>query len=435
MSASTPPPRADFTVAALRAEAELGHPQSLFDLARALVARKEFDEVLDLYRRGAQGNHVGCQIEYARLLMWGLGCDPAPAQAVEWLERAEAQGEAVGGYYLALMALGSVVLPRDGKINERMLAAAKADFPPALLATAVHLGRRDNREDQTRCLQLLGRATNLGDPVAAQLLVERLVRGEGCDVQPRAARQLRAQLAAHGLPSLPSIVAGIPPLRLPLRESGLPEPGMLAFEDVLQPAPMQTLCDSPHVMQIDQLLSADECRLLVAYAQPMLQRSRTIAPESGQAIEMDLRTSADASFDPMMEDFALRMVQLRMARSARMELPHPGQLSVRRYRPGGQYKPHRDYRPVSSLLQDRPGAGNRARTICVYLNNVDAGGETEFPLAGVRVSPQAGRAVVFDNLLPDGAPDPQSLHAGLPVQRGEKWLATLWLRQKRYRQY
>ena len=51
------------------------------------------------------------------------------------------------------------------------------------------------------------------------------------------------------------------------------------------------------------------------------------------------------------------------------------------------------------------------------------------------IAPVPGRAVVFDNLLADGRPDPESLHAGLPVARGEKWLATLWLRERRYRHY
>jgi hypothetical protein len=62
-------------------------------------------------------------------------------------------------------------------------------------------------------------------------------------------------------------------------------------------------------------------------------------------------------------------------------------------------------------------------------------GATEFPVAGVTVVPKAGTAVVFDNLLPDGSPDPDSLRAGLPVERGVKWLATLWLRQGRYREF
>jgi hypothetical protein len=82
---------------------------------------------------------------------------------------------------------------------------------------------------------------------------------------------------------------------------------------------------------------------------------------------------------------------------------------------------------------DRPHAGNRTRTVCVYLNPVAAGGDTDFPVAGVRVAPEVGKAVIFDSLHADGTPNPDSLHAGLPVEDGEKWLATLWIRQGRYR--
>ena len=60
---------------------------------------------------------------------------------------------------------------------------------------------------------------------------------------------------------------------------------------------------------------------------------------------------------------------------------------------------------------------------------------TDFPAIGVTVAPSPGRAVVFDNLDDEGQSDPESLHAELPVQRGEKWLATLGLRERRYRDY
>lgn len=124
-----------------------------------------------------------------------------------------------------------------------------------------------------------------------------------------------------------------------------------------------------------------------------------------------------------------------MASAAGVPLDHAEHLVVLRYEPGQEYRPHRDYRPPSSIERDRPEAGNRMRTICAYLNTVEAGGQTEFPVAGLRVEPRPGRAVVFENLHPDGSPDPDSLHAGLPVERGEKWLATLWLRQGRYRAF
>ncbi|MFD0738517.1 2OG-Fe(II) oxygenase [Lysobacter koreensis] len=419
----------------LRTAAGSGVPEAMFKLAVGLVTQQRFEEAFDLHRQAAEAGHVGAQIELARMLMHGIAGDPDPRLAVHWLERAETAGQPIAGYYLAMMQLGTVAMPRDGLINHRVLAAVQADFPPAIRAAAIHFGRKQSDADQTVCLQLLSRGSNLGDVVAAQLLAERLQRGEGCQPQPQAAAQLRAQLAAVGHKPLPSISVPIPPLVLPLRESGRVEPGVLALEEVLQPAPMQVMSRRPHVMRIDKLLSADECRLLVAHAQPNLRRSQTVDPETGQPVALEIRTSSDASVDPITEDLALRMVQLRMARSARVELSHAEHLTVLRYEPGEEYRPHRDYRPPSSIERDRPEAGNRARTICVYLNDVEAGGETDFPLAGVRIAPVAGRAVVFDNLFNDGRPDPESLHAGLPIAHGEKWLATLWLRERRYRHY
>lgn len=419
----------DAVIAQLRLQAANGSPQALHQLASALVARNAIEEALPLHRRAAEQGQVNSQIEYARMLMFGVATNPDPAQAAQWLLRAEAAGSAIAGYFLVLMSFGDGAVPRDGRFNERLLNAIRADYPPALRAAAIHFGRKQDPADQTRCLQLLERAAARGDAVAGRLLVERLARGEGCPPQPAAAHEITLQLARHGIGALPAIevpASGRAPV---------PAPGVLALEEVLQPVSRIEQAERPRVWMVDELLSADECRLLVASAEPRLARSRTLDPETGLPVPMELRTSEDASFDPILEDLALRLVQLRMATAAGLPLSQAEHLIVLRYRPGQEYRPHRDYRPPGSIERDRPEAGNRQRTICVYLNEPDAGGETEFPVAGLKIAPRAGRAVIFDNLHADGRPDTDSLHAGLPVQKGEKWLATLWIRQGQYRAY
>ena len=419
----------DSVIAQLREQTANGSPQALYQLACALVTRHQIDEALPLHRRAAELGFVNSQIEYARMLMFGVATDADPVQAAQWLMRAEAAGSAVAGYFLVLMSFGDGALPPDGRFNERLLNAVRADYPPALRAAAIHFGRKQNAADQNRCLQLLERAAARGDAIAARLLVERLARGEGCPPQPQTAREITLQLSRHGFGALPAIEVASPE-----RES-VTVANVLRLEEVLAPVERVQQSERPHVWLVDQLLSADECRLLVASAEPRLQRSRTVDPETGLPVSMELRTSEDASFDPILEDLALRLVQLRMATAAGMPLSHAEHLIVLRYRPGEEYRPHRDYRPPGSIERDRPEAGNRQRTICVYLNEPEAGGETEFPVAGLKVAPRAGRAVIFDNLHADGRPDTDSLHAGLPVQQGEKWLATLWIRQGRYRAY
>lgn len=414
----------------LRTAARGDDPDAWSKLAIALVHVHQVDEAFELHTRAAARGHVVSQMEAARMQLYGIVGDADPAAAVEGFECAEAAGAPQAGYYLALIALAGHALARDTRINVRMQTAVDAGFTPALRAAAVHFGRRPDPRDQARCVELLGMATRAGDEVAAQLLVARLHRGEGVARDPQAAARLLAQLTHAGHAPLPEIATPTRP------ESALVcPPGVLAFEEtLLGPTPVE-LAARPRVQRIDGLLSADECRLLIACARPVLRPSQAVDPETGLPLRVPLRTSSDAPMDPVYEDFALRCVQLRIAAAARTPLVNAEHLTVLRYAPGQEYRPHRDYLPAGAIERDHPGAGNRSRTICVYLNQVEAGGSTEFPHAAVSVDPVPGRAVVFDNLLPDGSPDTESLHAGTPVQRGEKWLATLWLRQRPYRDY
>jgi hypothetical protein len=411
----------------LRAAAAETSPQAWFQLAQGLVARQRMEEAYAWHRRAAEAGFAPSQIELARMQLHGVGTERDAPEAVEWLLRAEATGHPIAAYMLAMVSVGGLVVPCDGRINARLLTALNAGMTPALRAAAIHFGRRRNPEDQQRCLQLLDHAAARGDWVAALLLSERLARGEGCPVDRDAAGRLRARLQAGGIEPLPA-------LSVDTLASGF-SPGTLALEECRTQPALREVSERPRVAVIDGLLSADECRLLIAASRPMLRRSLAIDERTGEAAAMQVRTSSDASFDPLVEDLSLRLVQQRMASAAGMQLVQAEHLVVLAYAPGQEYRPHRDYRPPESLRDDVPEAGNRARTLCVYLNEPEAGGETAFPVAGVTVEPQAGSAVVFDNLLPDGSPDADSLHAGLPVERGEKWLATLWLRQGHYRAF
>lgn len=439
MSDRPPPPSKDApaidsrALDQLRHAAETGSHDAMFQLGNALVAQGRADEALRYYRQAAHAGHAAAQIEWARGRLYGIDAPADPGEAVHWLQCAQATGHPAAGYLLALVALGDTASGSDSatfaRINAWMLDAIRHDLPPALRAAAIHFGRRAADDDQTRCLQLLERAAGRGDIVAARLLAERLARGEGCPRQPEAAAALWQQLAQHGVPRLPAIEAPTsPPLEARVA-------GTLAFEESLRVPASAQLSERPAVRRIDGLLSADECRLLAASAQPLLQPSMTLDPVSGAPIANPVRTSHDASFDPLREDFVLRLVQLRMARAAGLPLVHAEQLIVLRYAPGQEYRPHRDYLPPARLSADRPEAGNRRRTICVYLNEVAAGGATVFPEAGLEIAPAAGRAVVFDNLDAEGRPDADSLHAGQPVVSGEKWLATLWMRERPYRTF
>ena len=106
---------------------------------------------------------------------------------------------------------------------------------------------------------------------------------------------------------------------------------------------------------------------------------------------------------------------------------------IQRYRIGNQFKAHMDY-----FDPDEPGEyaefvgdnGQRTWTFMIYLNNVDGGGATEFVDLGQKIYPQKGRAVIWNNLHPDGSPNPLTRHRGMPVTAGEKYIITKWFREK-----
>lgn len=52
--------------------------------------------------------------------------------------------------------------------------------------------------------------------------------------------------------------------------------------------------------------------------------------------------------------------------------------------------------------------------------------------AGVTVKPRKGDALFFYSLTPSSELDPNSLHAGCAVVKGDKWSATKWLRVQDY---
>jgi prolyl 4-hydroxylase len=71
---------------------------------------------------------------------------------------------------------------------------------------------------------------------------------------------------------------------------------------------------------------------------------------------------------------------------------------------------------------DRP-AGVRILTFYIYLNDVEEGGGTQFPVLNLTVTPRRGRAVLWPSVLNEdpNKKDPRTVHEAMPVIRGEKY--------------
>ena len=111
---------------------------------------------------------------------------------------------------------------------------------------------------------------------------------------------------------------------------------------------------------------------------------------------------------------------------------HQEPLNVLRYNPGQEYVPHWDYIEEQG---DMP-CGGRIATVLMYLNALPegAGGETHFLNMDVKCKPDvAGAALYWYNVHATGnageglTPDERTLHAGLPVKAGCKFVCCKWI--------
>ena len=105
------------------------------------------------------------------------------------------------------------------------------------------------------------------------------------------------------------------------------------------------------------------------------------------------------------------------------------------YAVGQESKGHTDYfEPTGVDYQRYCGiAGNRTWTAMVYLNEPEAGGATRFKAIDKTIQPETGKLVAWNNRRPDGSLNPATLHHGMKVRAGVKYVMTKWFREREWR--
>jgi prolyl 4-hydroxylase len=190
---------------------------------------------------------------------------------------------------------------------------------------------------------------------------------------------------------------------------------------------------APDVAILQNVLTPAECDELIALSRPKLQRSRIVDHQTGAEEVMDLRSSYGTYF-LRSENSLVKRIEQRLATIIGMPVDHGEGLQILHYGVGAEYVPHYDFflpESSGSAVHVKKG-GQRVITVIMYLNDVEGGGETIFPEINFSVTPRKGSAVYFSYCNSQNKLDRLTLHGGAPVIRGEKWIATLWVRQSVY---
>ena len=198
-----------------------------------------------------------------------------------------------------------------------------------------------------------------------------------------------------------------------------------------EPAKVLVAMRFPPIQVFMNLLTGEECDTLIKDASPRLKNSSVVETTTGNSVPSEGRTSRGMFFE-LAETPTVARIEDRLVKMFNWTPKFHEGIQVLHYGVGGRYDPHHDYflPSTESATKLTAETGQRLGTVLLYLNTPEEGGGTGFTDIGMEIAAVKGNGVFFSYDRPH--PSTKTLHAGLPVIKGEKWVATFWFREKAY---
>jgi prolyl 4-hydroxylase len=185
------------------------------------------------------------------------------------------------------------------------------------------------------------------------------------------------------------------------------------------------------IFVVRDFLTLDQCAQLIVLIDKDRVPSGLLAPSA----DPEFRTSESCNLS--LGDAINRTVEGKINGLTGIPPSQGETIQGQRYAAGQQFKPHHDffYTTEPYWPEQELHGGQRTWTAMVFLNTPEAGGQTFFPQANVRVTPRTGNLLLWNNLDEYGQPNPYSLHTGMPVEAGVKYVITKWYRERDWAWY
>ncbi|MBV1900202.1 MAG: 2OG-Fe(II) oxygenase, partial [Kordiimonadaceae bacterium] len=176
---------------------------------------------------------------------------------------------------------------------------------------------------------------------------------------------------------------------------------------------------------VDDFLAEGECKTLIALIKADLRPSTLTQEESDEYFRTSSTCNLGLNKHPLVADLDRRMCSMLGLDPTCAEV-----MQGQHYEVGQEFKAHTDSfeKPDSTHMTEH--LGQRCYTFTLYLNDVEKGGQTKFPLLDQSIQPKRGTAIIWNSLRPDGSLNPLSLHQGMPIIKGEKTIITKWFRTR-----
>lgn len=195
----------------------------------------------------------------------------------------------------------------------------------------------------------------------------------------------------------------------------------------------QKLNSDPSVYIVNNFLTNSECEHIIKISKKKLKPSLVSGDKKGFSSKG--RTSYNCwikhDYDNIFYKIALTISNL-----VNIPLENAEQFQVIYYDKDAEYRPHYDgweHNKSEKTLRSMKYGGQRLVTALCYLNNIEEGGSTQFTKLKLDVNSEKGKLLIFKNVYSDtNIRHKNSIHAGMPVIKGEKYAFNLWFREHSY---
>lgn len=188
----------------------------------------------------------------------------------------------------------------------------------------------------------------------------------------------------------------------------------------------RTLMDEPLIQITENFLTRDECRSLIVASHENLKDSTVINGITGIQEYSSFRTSDN--YDLPSDHELTKIVYGRISDKLGIDQSRFEQIEVIKYSVGESFNSHWDFFSSTTEKTHFVKGGQRVGTVILYLNDVESGGETFFPSLRIVEQPVTGKMMYFKYNY-DINTNIKTLHKGMPIECGEKWIATVWIRE------
>ena len=178
--------------------------------------------------------------------------------------------------------------------------------------------------------------------------------------------------------------------------------------------------------ELNSFLNKEECLGLIDLINQNNIPSTVVSQGDEFSVKAKSRTSSTSNLDH--SNNLVKSIFQKISNHLGIDALKGENLQGQLYEVGQYFKPHHDFFSGAGYNTHCLNTGNRTHTLMVYLNDDFEGGGTNFRKLNTTVEPKTGKAVIWENII-NGETQDNTLHEGMPVLKGKKYIITSWWRE------